>query len=161
MVVNKRKKNSRLHGSMTHGWGAKKKHRGSGHRGGKGNAGTGKRADCKRPSVWKDLKYFGKFGFKKKGMVKEVKPVNLMYFEQHLNSLLADKLIKKEGSIYVVDIEKLGFNKVLGCGKLTKKYKITSPSFSKEAIEKIKQAGGEAIELKEKIETPKVVQKSN
>ena len=39
-----RKKNTRQRGSHTHGWGAKKKHRGAGNRGGRGNAGSGPRA---------------------------------------------------------------------------------------------------------------------
>ena len=65
MTVNKRKKNSRQRGSQTHGWGAKKKHRSFGNRGGKGMAGSGKRADSKKPSLWKE-RYFGKIGFKSK-----------------------------------------------------------------------------------------------
>ena len=52
MTVNKRKKNSRQRGSHTHGWGAMKKHRGAGNRGGRGAAGSGKRADSKKPSIW-------------------------------------------------------------------------------------------------------------
>ena len=54
MTVNKRKKNVRQRGHKTHGWGEKKKHRGKGHQGGAGMAGTGKRADSKKPSIWKD-----------------------------------------------------------------------------------------------------------
>ena len=63
MVVNKRKKNSRQRGSTTHGFGSKKKHRGHGSRGGSGLAGTGKRADAKKPSFWHDTEYFGGHGF--------------------------------------------------------------------------------------------------
>ena len=58
------------------------------------------------------------------------------------------KLIVKEGDSYVIDVQKLGFDKVLGCGNATRKYKISSPVFSKKAIDKIKKAGGEAIALK-------------
>ena len=47
MTVNRRRKRVRQRGSKTHGWGAKKKHRGKGNRGGKGMAGSGKRADSK------------------------------------------------------------------------------------------------------------------
>ena len=148
MVINKRKKNSRQRGSHTHGWGSMKKHRGAGHRGGRGMAGTGKRGDAKKPSIWKNKKYFGKYGFKKKGISVAQKSVNLAYFEEKLPQLLAKKFVEEKAGIYEIDVQKLGFNKVLGYGKLTKKYKITSPSFSKQAIEKIKAAGGEAIELK-------------
>jgi len=151
MVVNKRKKNSRLRGSHTHGWGAKKKHRGAGNRGGKGMAGTGKKGDAKKPSIWGNTKYFGKYGFKKHGIIKKVNAISLIYFEQKAEKLLADKSITKEGDTYVIDANKLGFNKILGYAKLTKKFKITADSFSKEAADKIKAAGGEAIEVKKSV----------
>ncbi len=149
MVVRKSKKVKKQRGHKTHGWGAKKKHRGAGHRGGRGRAGSGKRGDAKKPSVWKE-KYFGKYGFKKKGIQKGIMPVNLDYFEKKADNLLADKLISKEGDFYVIVVQKLGFNKVLGCGKLTKKYRIESPAFSKKAVEKIKKAGGEVTITKKK-----------
>ena len=148
MTINKRKKNSRQHGSHTHGWGSMKKHRGAGSRGGRGMAGTGKRGDVKKPSIWKNKKYFGKYGFKKKGVAKKIRTINLNYFEQKADELLAGKKITKEGDNYIIDASKLGFNKILGYAKLTKKFKITADSFSKQAIEKIKAAGGEAIKLK-------------
>ncbi len=102
------------------------KRRGAGNRGGRGMAGTGKRADQNKPSIWKNTKYFGKYGFKKKNTGKPIKPVNLQYFEQKADKLVEKKLIIKQGDIYVIDTKKLGFNKVLGCGKLTKKLNITS-----------------------------------
>ena len=64
--THKRKKVTRMHGLKmgTHGWGARKKHKKSGHRGGIGMAGTGKRADQKKTLVTKlyGNKYFGKQG---------------------------------------------------------------------------------------------------
>ena len=144
MVVWKRKKNTRQRGSHTHGWGSKKKHRGSGNKGGKGMAGTGKRSDSKKPSIWKE-RYFGKFGFKKKGEIEDIRPVNLVYIEENLDSLLEKKLAAKEGDSYAVDIEKLGCNKLLGTGKITKKFKITAKYASQNVIDKIKEKGGEVI----------------
>ncbi|MBW2977786.1 50S ribosomal protein L15 [Candidatus Woesearchaeota archaeon] len=158
MTVNKRKKNTRLKGSKTHSWGSMKKHRGKGNKGGAGRAGTGKRGDAKKPSIWKNTKYFGKYGFKKKGIVKKIIPINLLELQQKAEVLVANKQIQKKEDTYIVDIEKIGYNKVLGYGKLAKKFQITSPSFSKQAIEKIKAAGGEAIQpkVKEKKEVKKV-----
>lgn len=150
MPVNKRSRFSRRRGGHTHGWGSMKKRRGAGNRGGRGMAGTGKRGDAKKPMIWKNKKYFGKYGFKKKNIIHKVKPVNLAYFEEKLNKLIEKKLIEQKGDLYIIDVKKLGFNKVLGYGKPTKKFQITSQSFSKDAIEKIKAAGGEAIELKSK-----------
>ena len=145
MTINKRKKNSRQRGSHTHGGGSKKKCRGAGHRGGRGMSGTGKRGDAKKPCIWGDVNYFGKIGFIKKN-ANRIIAVNLMVIEKNLEKLLSKKLIEKKGNVYIIDAQKLGFDKVLGCGKITKKMTITAYSFSQEAIEKIKAAGGEAIE---------------
>jgi len=140
MTVNKRKKNSRQRGSWTHGWGEKKKHRGAGNRGGRGMAGTGKRADSKKPSIWK-TDYFGKRGFnsvKKKAIIAK----NIGDIEANLEKLVAKNLIVKENDFYLVDSKRLGFNKLLGKGKITKKYKIIVPYASKKAIEIVEKAGG-------------------
>ena len=152
MTVNKRKKKSRQRGSHTHGWGAKKKHRGSGHRGGKGMAGSGKRADTKKPSIWKNVDYFGKLGFVSKGKKEEVKPINIDYIDRNLETLSLKELIIKEDSFYSVDLKKMGFNKLLGNGKVLHKYKIKASYASKGAVEKIKEAGGEVIVFLKKAE---------
>lgn len=136
MVVNKRKKFSRQRASHTHGWGSKKKHRGAGNRGGRGMAGSGKRGDAMKTLYWKDKKYFGKHGFKKKGVKKEINAINICDIEEKLDRFL------KEG---VVDLGKLGYNKLLGSGKVTKKLKIKVDSASAGVVEKVKKAGGEVI----------------
>ena len=143
MTVNKRKKAVRLRGSKTHGWGSKKKHRGAGNRGGKGMAGSGKRSDSKKPSIWGN-KYFGKQGFSSKS-VKTINPVNLDYLEENLHRLKANNLVNMENDMISIDLEKLGFNKLLGSGKATNKYRIKVSYASKKAIEKVKSSGGEII----------------
>ena len=45
-------------------------------------AGTGKRGDVKKPSIWKNKKYFGNYGFNKQGQIKKVSSINLSYFEE-------------------------------------------------------------------------------
>ncbi len=131
-----------MRGSHTHGWGSKKKHRGSGHQGGAGMGGTGKRADSKKPSIWKEP-YFGKRGFVKKNVKLVVKPLNISYIDENIEALTERKLIKKEKDMYEVNISDLGFNKLLGGGKVTHKLKITALLFSKKAAEAVKAAGGE------------------
>lgn len=147
MVVNKRKKNTRQRGSHTHGWGSKKKHRGAGNRGGRGMAGTGKRADSMKPSIWKNTKYFGKYGFIKKGPKEKITPINISYFEEHLDKLLLDKKIEQKDNFYVVNLNVLGFNKLLGAGSTTKKFKFITQYASKKAIEKVKKSGGDVVLL--------------
>src|SRR3989338_10270663 len=115
MTVNKRRKNERQRGHHTHGWGAKKKHRGQGNRGGRGMGGSGKRADSKKPSLWKE-RYFGKFGFVSKTPKVKVNSVNISYIEEHITQFVLQGLAKKENSVYSVELVKLGFNKLLGDG---------------------------------------------
>jgi len=149
MTVNTRRKNSRQRGSWTHGWGAKKKHRGAGSRGGKGNAGSGKRADTKKPSIWKNKKYFGKFGFKKKNQI-NITSLNIRFLEEKIDNLIKNNLAKKEGEFYVIDLKDLGCQKLLAYGKATKKFKITTKFSSANAVKKIQSVGGDVNIIKSK-----------
>ena len=128
----KRKKNNRLRGSNTHSGGMKKKRRGAGNRGGKGMAGSGKRADQKKTYILKHYgtKYFGKYGFHSVNK-KIIKIINL----DELNNF-------KEGEI---NLKELGYNKLLGRGKISKKIKVQVEYASKLVVEKIKEKGGEVI----------------
>ena len=145
MTVNKRKKCSRQRASHTHGWGSKKKHRGAGNRGGKGMSGTGKRGDSIKTLIWKDTHFFGKHGFIPHGAKKEINPINIECIEENLGKLLENKSITREGDAYIVDLKKLGCNKLLGKGIIKNKFKITAEYASGKVIEKIKEAGGEVI----------------
>ncbi len=142
MTARRQKKNKKMRGSKTHGWGSKKKHRGAGNRGGRGMAGTGKRAGQKKPSILKQYgsTYFGKKGFVKPNRVEE-KTINLDYIEKHLDELTAKGLIIKENNHYIIDIRKLGYDKLLGKGRIKNKYKVTGKT-SQRAAERIKKAGG-------------------
>jgi len=135
MVVRFRKKVRRMRGSKTHGWGAKKKHRGAGSRGGRGQAGM-----LKHKKSWM-LKYepnhFGNIGFKiPVEAQKNVKAITLKDLD-----ILAKKLNKTE-----LDVSELGFDKVLSTGKLTQALTIKAKKFVENAKKKIEEAGGKAIE---------------
>ncbi len=145
MTVNKRSKNSRQRGSWTHGWGEKKKHRGAGNRGGRGMAGTGKKGDAKKPSIWHIKDYFGKSGFNFKGKKVTTKGINIKDIEAHFKNYLADKKITEKNGLVVIDLKDLGCNKLLGTGKPSRKYQITTLFASVSAIESIKKAGGEVL----------------
>ena len=143
-MINKRKKLSRYRGSHTHGGGAKKKRRGSGHRGGFGMAGSGKRADQKKPMVLKlyGKEYFGKHGFKRPlSKIAHIKILNLEDLERNLNHYLSKNLIKKQDDIYLVNLKSLGYDKLLGSGNVLNKYKILG-KVSEKAKLKIEEAGG-------------------
>lgn len=158
MTVKRRKKNRRQRGSHTHGWGSKKKHRGAGNRGGRGMAGTGKRGDAKKPSIWKK-RYLGKYGFKKKNIKVKINAINIRTVEQKIPEWLnLNLVVEKEGAV-VVDLKKLGYNKLLSNGKVSRKLKITALYASASAVEKIKAAGGDIAGLVEKAEPEKIEEK--
>ncbi len=160
MTINKRRKFSRMRGTHTHGWGAKKKHRGAGNRGGRGMAGTGKRADQKKPSILKEFgnDYYGKKGFHRpQKILMKIKTINLDDLEAQLQKLLDNKLITKEKDTYVIDLNKLGYQKLLGGGVLKTKLRIKTFYASLKAKEKVDKVGGsvEAIYQNEIVETEK------
>jgi large subunit ribosomal protein L15 len=149
----KRKKNVRQRGTKTHGWGAKKKHRGAGHRGGKGNAGTGKRGDAMNPSV-NGERYFGKYGFVSKSRNK-IKAINIDELQRKLKDYAIKGLIKVKNDTYIVNLNELGYDKLLGSGKVLYNLEITVDYSSANAVEKIEKAKGKVIVLEESKEKKK------
>ena len=146
MTIFKNKKVRKYRGSHTHGGGSKKKRRGAGSRGGRGNAGSGKRADQKKPSFIKKFgtAYYGKKGFTSKK--KSYSAINLSSLNRKLSSLLKSEKITKEKDVYIIDLSSLGYNKLLGSGEMKDKCKITTNLVSKKALEKIEKIGGEIIQ---------------
>lgn len=141
MTHNKRAKNSRQRGSWTHGWGAKKKHRGAGHRGGRGKAGSGKRGDAKKTLYWTNPNYFGKRGFVSANTDKEV-TINIAHLDAIAETLIKKGHAQKEKEATAIDLNKLGYTKLLGAGKIKKKLILTINKASESAVQKIQAAGG-------------------
>lgn len=140
--THKRKKSSRMNGRGmgTHGWGFRKSHRKSGHRGGKGMSGTGKRADHKKTLVLNlyGNKYFGKRGVTSRKTEKDRrKRINLQTIENNLSSYG-----KKEGDKWIINLKDY---KILGQGEVKSKLVINCLEASESAVEKVKKAGGEII----------------
>ena len=152
MVVNKRKKNSRQRGQWTHGWGAKKKHRGAGNRGGRGNAGSGKRGDAKSPIYVRKKNYFGKHGFtshapaaqasRRAATAHHARSINIGYLDTHADLLVRKGLMSKSGDTYSVDLSALKAGKLLGAGSVSRKFTITALYASARAVEKVSAKGG-------------------
>lgn len=143
MTTTKRKKVTKYRGSKTHGCGSMKKRRGAGNRGGRGLAGSGKRAKHHKIRILKEFgkNYLGKVGIRFHGQKTKIKGVNLKYLEEHLNDIIE----KKEGETIIIDLAKLGYNKLLGSGVVKSKFKIKTKFFSKKAKEKIEEKGGEIV----------------
>ena len=132
MKTKKRTKSSRMHGRAmgTHGWGARKKHKKTGHRGGKGMSGSGKRADHKKTLVNKlyGNKYFGKQGITSRGTKRDKgKRINLKQIELEI-----EKYAKKTSKGFEINLKNY---KILGEGEIKNKLFITAKQASKSAIE--------------------------
>ena len=136
----KRKKVTRQRGGTTHGWGSMKKHRGKGNKGGCGNAGTGKRGDAKKPSIWKE-KYFGKFGFTSIAK-KKINAINIDEVEKNLEKWIEAKKAAKESEGFKIDLSALGYNKLLGRGQPINKLLLSVDSAAENAVKKIAEKGG-------------------
>lgn len=141
MTAKKRKKNVRLRGKTTHGWGSMKKHRGAGHRGGRGNAGSGKRADQKRPSYWKDGKSADKIGFTSWRRISHV-TINVGHLDSIADTLVREGKAMMAQDAYVINLRELGFTKLLAAGTVTKKLRIGVSLTTPTAKAKVEKAGG-------------------
>jgi large subunit ribosomal protein L15 len=116
---------------MTHGKG-RKGGRGAGLRGGRGNAGLHKHKFMHMLKYMPD--HFGVHGFKRpQSVIKRNKTINIGELEE--------KFPGKNN----IDLEKEGFDKLLGSGVVNSKLKIKVNTASEKAIEKIKEKGGEII----------------
>ena len=144
MKFKKRKKSSRFRGSHTHGRGFKKKARGSGHQGGVGMAGTGKRGDQKKTLILnlygKD--YFGKDKVLRRKPSPKLEVINIRQIIENLPFYIKLKKANESKDTFTIDLKSY---KILGEGDTSKKLKIIASAASPSAIEKIKKAGGEII----------------
>lgn len=145
-MIRKTRKICKLRGSRTVAGGCSKKRRGAGNRGGKGLAGG-----HKHHWSWMvkfDPKHFGKYGFKRpQGASQVFNPVNVDFLDENSGKLLSQGIAIEEDNKIIIDVTELGYNKVLGKGKINKALTIKAPQFSKSAVSKIENAGGEALTL--------------
>ena len=141
-----RNKTKKMRGRKTHGYGARKKHRGKGSRGGKGMAGSGKRADHKKMMITKlyGTSYFGKKGFVRP-VKKYVQAINLDQMHEIISLLTSSKLARETNEGMEIDLGAAGYTKLLGRGDVKEKLIVKVPECSKQAEEKIKKAGGKVI----------------
>jgi len=141
MVVTKQKKARRQRGSRTCGWGLV--HRNKGQKGGSGRAGSGKKSKCKKPMFRKEK--FGKHGFVIRGVTPLSHPINMREIEDKLPRWITDGLVQEKDGMLDVQLEQLGYSKLLSEGKVTQKLRIHVSYASKAVKEKVQSAGGELI----------------
>ncbi|MEM4500455.1 MAG: uL15m family ribosomal protein, partial [Candidatus Woesearchaeota archaeon] len=109
------------------------------------NAGSGKRADHKKPTYINQKRQFGKHGFKsvlQKYHKKEINYINLSQLEEFADYYLQKGIFERKEGFIVADLTKLGIDKLLGKGEVIQKWKIKVNSASENAIQKITSKGG-------------------
>ncbi|RJS75496.1 50S ribosomal protein L15 [Candidatus Bathyarchaeota archaeon] len=137
-MPHKLRKTRKKRGSRTYGYGRVGQHRKSGSKGGKGKAGHHKH-------LWSyvqshDPDYFKKESLKPSPRTAEKKIINLKQLEEIAIQLKSGK--KKK---VTVNLEKMGYDKLLGAGNITIPVSVKVAQWSQTAQEKIEAAGGEIM----------------
>ncbi len=130
----------KFRGSRTHGRG-KKHGRGAGGRGGTGNAGLHKHKF--KWMIKYDPDHFGHHGFVRhaQGTEREA-AINLEAVLDRLPVFEEKGYAVRGDSFIVVDLEKAGFDRLLGKGRVTIALKVRVPYASEAAVARVVAAGG-------------------
>ncbi len=137
------KRRSKKNKSGSHGYGSSKKNRGAGNRGGRGNAGSGKKGQSKRLTK-EGVQELGERGFNSRQP--EQNAINLRDIDQRIDDMVEEGLVEEDGGKLVLDLDDIGYEKVLGKGHLNREVEIHAESFSSSAERKIEEADGEAVQ---------------
>jgi large subunit ribosomal protein L15 len=138
-MPHKLRKTRKMRGSRTVGYGRVGQHRDQGSK--------GYRKSGRHKAGWSwvqryDPDYFGKDGFTSpKSLRQKVNVINVGKLDE-----IAERVsVEREKGERFVDLDYLGFTKLLGTGKITRSLTVKVASCSKSAAEKVKEAGGQIL----------------
>ncbi len=132
------RKSRRQRGTRFCGWGQIGQHRASGSRGGVGGAGKHKHFYIR--TVIEEPDHFGHEQFHAMRKSDVSKWLNV----KDLNQLMKHSKANEDGKI-ILDLDELGYGKLLGVGQVDAALTIKIKKVSKSAKDKINQAGGEVL----------------
>ena len=143
------RKTRRLRGGRHMGWGQVGQHRASGHKGGLGVTGFQKHHYS---SLLKDEPdHYGH---------ESTSPPHPNITKKWASVRDLDDLFtkfgKEEGGKKIVDLQSVGYEKLLGGGKITNAYSVKVDNFTASAEEKLKAVGGEILQSKPEAKTVEV-----
>jgi large subunit ribosomal protein L15 len=142
-LARKYRKARKMRGSRTCGYGRVGQHRKHGGKGGHGLAGLHKHKWSYAIKYMPD--HFGKHGFVRHVPgAGERSYINVGDLEDILNSITKQKKLK-EGEAQTIDLVELGFDKLLGSGRISRPVTVRVRSVSELAKTKIQNAGGQII----------------
>ncbi len=134
------RKSRRYRGSRYCGWGQIGQHRQSGSRGGVGNAGKHKHLWIR--TVIEEPDHFGHDSVKSHNRNVVSRWINV----RELDSLIQEDESKKNSKgQYILDLNSLGYDKLLGGGQVNGNLEVRINRISDKAREKVEQSGGEVV----------------
>lgn len=137
------RKSRRYRGSRYCGWGQIGQHRQSGSRGGVGNAGKHKHLWIR--TVVEEPDRFGHASTNSHNRNVVSRWINV----RDLDSLIQEDESKKNSKgQYVLDLNSLGYDKLLGGGQVSSKFEVRINRISEKAREKVEESGGEVVVIK-------------
>jgi large subunit ribosomal protein L15 len=143
-LPHKDRKVRKMRGSRTHGYGQVGQHRSGGGRGGHGKAGYDKH---KWTYVLKyDPTYWEKKGFvSAKTLGRKATIINVRELDELADKLESEKKLEKKEKKIFLDLEELGYDKLLGRGEISKPMLVKVASYSEVASRKLEEAGGQIL----------------
>ncbi len=144
----KDRKVRKYRGSRTHGFGQIGQHRCRGGRGGTGKAGLDKH---KWTQVLRyDPDYWLKRGFvSRRTLNTKVNVINVGKLDDLVEKLETEKKLERKDNKIFLDLELLGYNKLLGTGEVAKPMVVKVGSYSESASQKLEEAGGQILKESE------------
>lgn len=138
------KRRSKKKQSGSHGHGSSKKNRGAGNKGGRGNAGRGKKAHHHKQTA-DGVHEMGEKGFNSRKP--EQNGINLRDIDQTIQTFVEEGTAEETDDGYIFYANEAGYDKVLGTGRLTQEIEIQAENFSSSAERKIEEGKGQAVQL--------------
>lgn len=141
-MPHKLRKTRKKRGSRTHGAGTVGQHR----KGSKGRRKAGRHKEGWTYIIKHEPDYFGKKGFKsQQSLGQKLKLVNVGELEELVRKQADKKLVEKKEGKVLLDLNKLGYDRLLGKGKIAKPVLVRAASYSQLAAKKIEDAGGRIL----------------
>lgn len=148
-MPHKLRKVRKMRASRTHGYGQVGQHR----KGSKGRRKAGRHKNGWTYVIKHEPDYFGKKGFtSQKALGKKISVINVGELDDLVDKLAAEKKLERKGKKLFLDLDKLGYDKLLGMGKVIKPMLVKVESHSEAAAKKVEETGGQII--KEKANPP-------
>ncbi|MCW3980999.1 MAG: 50S ribosomal protein L15 [Candidatus Bathyarchaeota archaeon] len=134
------RKTRKRRGSRTMGWGRVGQHRRARSR---GNAGRHKH-------LWSYVQTYEPDYFSKKGFYsprqRRVNVLNVGDLEDLAAELSRENRLEERDELPFLDLDSMGYDKLLGLGRLTKPFSIKVASYSESANKKIEEIGGKILD---------------